>query len=112
MSDNGRGYGLLGRGLAQYLTMPEVNSIWYNGQQIYLDGFKFVRCRFDNCLLVVTSLNFEIESCFIDESTRIQFLGETIKPIKLFNSRYEWVYEKMPYFAPLRNSDGTITVKA
>ena len=107
-NDSNKGLGLLG----QYLKNPEVKGAWYNAKKIKLDGYNFIDCRFDNCQLEITSTNFELERCYIDQSTTILYGGEIIKPIRLFNARYEWVYENMPYFAPMRNSDGTITLKA
>lgn len=111
MTDSqGLGKGLMD--LASLLNRPEVNAIWYNKKEVKLDGYKFIGCRFDGCTLTVTSSNFELESCFIDSSTVIKFGGDIVKPIKLFNSRSEWAYEKSPFFAPIKNADGTITIKA
>lgn len=97
--------------LSTALDRPEVSGAWFNGKSVKLDGFRFVGCRFDNCTLTISSVNFEIESCFIDGSSQIRYAGEVVKPIRLFNSRYDWVYEHMPFFAPTKNPDGTITIK-
>jgi len=97
--------------LASMLYKPEVNSAWFNGKEVKLDGFRFVGCRFDNCKLTISSTNFEIENCFIDKSSQIVYSGDIVKPIRLFNSRYDWTYENMPFFAPTKNPDGTITIK-
>lgn len=106
-TDNTKFLGLL----SEALNRPEVNGTWFNGKSIKLDGFRFVGCRFDNCILTLSSTNFEIENCFIDNSSQISYAGDIVKPIKLFNSRYDWVYQHMPFFAPTKNPDGTITVK-
>lgn len=112
MTDNNTNPGF-GLGLLSTLGQrPRVNGAWYHNQEITIDGYTFVGCRFDNCTLRLSSTNFEFESCFIDGSTQIVYAGEIIKPIRLFNSRYQWVSEHMPYFAPVRNADGTITIKA
>ena len=94
------------------LVMPEVKELWYNGKEVKLDGLKFIGCRFDNCKLHVVSANFELHNCFIDDGTVIHYRGEIVKLIKLFNSRYPWVYESLPNFAPSRNDDGTITISS
>ncbi len=94
------------------LSKPEIKGTWFNNREVKLDGFRFVSCRFDNCKLTVTSTNFELERCYIDANTVILYGNEIVKPIRLFNSRYEWVYNTMPYFAPVRYQDGTITIKA
>ncbi|MCU7805485.1 MAG: hypothetical protein KZQ96_20030 [Candidatus Thiodiazotropha sp. (ex Lucinoma borealis)] len=107
MAAAGVGLGLL----VAALKKPEVKDTWYNGKDIKLDGYKFVRCRFDNCKITISSTDFELENCFIDEKTQIIYSGDIVKPIRLFNSRHDWIYEHAPYFAPTKNSDGTITIK-
>ena len=97
--------------IAALMHKPELRDVWYNNKEVKLDGFRFVSCRFDNCRLVVTSSNFELEHCFLDSGTVVTYGSEIIKPIRLFTSRYEWFYENMPYFAPTRHEDGTITIK-
>ena len=97
--------------LSSLLVRPEIKDVWFNAKEVKLDGFLFVGCRFDNCTLILSSTNFEIENCYIDASTKISYAGEIIKPIQLFNSRYDWVYQNAPYFAPTKNADGTITIK-
>lgn len=98
--------------LAALLIKPAVSNVWYNNKEIKLDGYKFISCRFDSCNLVITSCNFELENCFISENTNIRFGNEVAKPIRLFNVKNESAYGKIPFFAPVRNIDGTITIKA
>lgn len=98
--------------IASLMTKPEIKDAWFNNKEVKLDGFRFVGCRFDNCKLTVSSVNFEIENCHIDATTQILYSGEIIKPIRLFNSRYDWVYQHAPFFAPTKNADGTITIKS
>ena len=100
------GLGILGV-LAQ---KPEVKDIWFHRKTVVLDGYKFVSCRFDGCQLNISSTHFEMHRCFLDESTTVYFAGNTVRLIRLFNSRYSWIYEKLPQFAPVRNDDGTITI--
>jgi len=98
-------------GLMALLQKPEVKDMWFNKKEITLDGYRFVSCRFDQCRLFVSSSNFELEQCFISPDTVIVFGPEVVKPIRLFNRLNNWVYEKIPYFAPVRNQDGTISVR-
>lgn len=98
--------------LLALLNKPLVTNVWYNSKEVKLDGYKFVSCRFDKCILVVTSTNFELIGCHIGEDTTIKFGSEIAKPIRLFNFRNREVYEHLPFFAPALNADGTITVKA
>ena len=99
-------------GLGLLLHKPEVKYLWFDKKEIYLDGYRFVSCRFDKCRLIVNSTNFEIEECFISDDTVVVFGQEVVKPIRLFNRLYAWIYEKIPYFAPVRSSDGKISVRS
>ncbi|EOI6422902.1 hypothetical protein ACMU90_003460, partial [Vibrio cholerae] len=98
-------------GLMALLEKPIINSVWYNRKEVKLDGYKFVGCRFDGCTIVVTSANFELENCYIDDETVIKYGGDVVKTIKLYNCRNEYVIKNMPFFAPVKNDDGTITIK-
>ena len=89
---------------------PEVNEVYFNGKVVQLDGYSFRGCRFDNCQLHIASSNFEMHRCVIDTSTVITYYGEIIKLLRLFNSRYENVYRHLPFFAPTRHNDGTISI--
>jgi hypothetical protein len=98
--------------LAALSKRPEVKGAWFNAKEFKIDGYKFTGCRFDNCKLHVSSVNFEFENCFIDPHTAIIYNGEIVKIIRLFNSRNSWIYQAAPSFAPVRNPDGTITISA
>lgn len=98
-------------GLAD-LYKPEVKSAWFNNQQVKLDGYRFIGCRFDNCQLFVESTDFELIGCLIDDRTIINYGPQILKVVQLFNSRIPWIYANMPFFAPRRNADGTITIGA
>ncbi|MES2245233.1 MAG: hypothetical protein V4639_20420 [Pseudomonadota bacterium] len=96
--------------LASMLYKPEVIGTWYNGKEVKLDGYKFKGCRFDNCKLHVSTTNFVLDSCHIDEQSVIYFGGELIKVIQLFNHKNNWVYVTHPAFAPRKNPDSTISI--
>jgi len=90
--------------------MPEAKDVWYDRQRIILDGFKFVHCRFDKCHLSLSTANFVLDHCIIDEETVIEYGGDIMKIVQLFTSRYQWAYEHMPGLAPTRHEDGTISI--
>lgn len=100
------------KSLAQLLyDRPEARGLYYNGKTIKLDGYSFNGCRFDNCVLELTSVNFSLTKCVIDSTTRISYGNTVLKVIQLFNSRYEWAYQHFPpQFVPQRHADGTITI--
>lgn len=103
--------GLGGLGLGT-LRMPELRNVWYNNQDIKIDGWHFISCRMDNCRLYVSSGNFIFENCFIDENTVIHYQNDAIKIIQLINRANPWMRENHPNFAARVNLDGTITIGA
>jgi hypothetical protein len=52
-----------------------IEGRWYNNQEVPLDGFTFVRCRFDNCELIVSKGNFQLDHCWIQGGV-IRFRNE------------------------------------
>ena len=94
-----------------WVARPQVHSLYYNGKTVHVDGYTFVGCRFDNCILQVSSLNFEIRNCIIDASTSIQYSSKLAKVIQLFLGRYPWSKQHFPpYFLPITNPDGSETI--
>jgi hypothetical protein len=89
---------------------PVVNNQWFNGQEIKLDGWHFVSCRFDNCRLLLTSTEFSLDRCFVDDRTVINYSNELITVVKLFNFRSDYMRRNFPSFVPDYNIDGTISV--
>lgn len=112
MTDENKGVNALSglSSLAALYAKPELKDTWFNGKEVKLDGFRFVNCRFDNCSLTISSNNIELINCLIDDKSTIYFEGDVINPIKLFNRKWDLVYETAPLFAPVRNADGTITI--
>ena len=102
----------VGRGFIDALAhRPDVRDVWFNGKTVKLDGFNFWNCRFDNCRLEVSTFNFEMHRCFIDNNSKIRYYGEIIKVLRLFNSRYDWAYKAIPDFCATRHEDGTISIE-
>lgn len=100
-----------GLSLASLWNKPEVRSIYYNGKTIKLDGYRFIECRFDNCVLQVNSENFELIQCVIDSSSRIEYATSITKVIKLFLGRYPWASQFFPsYFLPTKNPNQSETI--
>ncbi|QXG56094.1 hypothetical protein KTJ90_08205 [Pantoea jilinensis] len=107
----------LGLGLSQLsnrsgLVLPESRGLWFNNQEIYLDGWKFISCRFDNCKIHVSTGNFVIERCFIDNTNIIYYMGTSVNIIQLYNRGSEWARTATPGFAAAKNEDGTLTIGA
>lgn len=96
--------------LAALAHRPEVRDIWFNGKEVTLDGYNFRSCRFDRCELHVSSQHFELHHCFVDDYTKIYYKGDMVKIIRLFTLKYPWFYQNLPYFAPQKHEDGTISI--
>lgn len=107
---NEENYLSAGLGLAALSMRQRVENVWFNGRTVSLDGYNFQSCRFDNCKLNVASVNFEMHYCFVDDNTTIHFQGEIVKILRLFNCEYDWVYDELPYFAPVRHENGTFSI--
>lgn len=94
---------LLTRGL------PVVKGGYFRGQPIYLDGYRFEGCRFDNCHIFINTTNFELDHCIVDPSSMVIFGEDLIKVIKFFNREAEWT-QQYPNWGPQKNPDGTISI--
>lgn len=88
----------------------EVKQMWFNNKSLHLDGYKFIGCRFDRCRLEISSSNFELRNCLIDNDCILIYGRNISKVIRLFNNRVPLAFEKFPEFCPTRNNDGTITI--
>lgn len=129
IDDNNKGKGLLGAALSSanpvqgglssvlksydFLGKRKVEGLWFDAKRIVLDGYSFNGCRFDNCTLVVSSTNFDLTNCLIDERCVIEYGNEITKIIQLFNSRWDQAYHRWaPPFVPRKNPNGSITITA
>jgi hypothetical protein len=101
----------LGTTLAEAGKLQDVHGLWFNSKNIVLDGYRFINCRFDLCQLTILSSQFELLSCHIDENTQILYGIDPLKVIKIWNSRNPAMYNQWPMYAPIRNADGTISIK-
>ena len=105
------GSNALGATLAEAGKLKEVHGLWFNAKDFLLDGYRLVNSRFDKCQLTVLSNQFELISCHLDESSQVLYGADPLKIIKLWNSRTPYFYENFPAYAPVKNNDGTITIK-
>jgi hypothetical protein len=108
-SNRNRGLGLLASAFGA--ERPQAKGLYFRNKTIYLDGYSFADCRFDNCVLEATSPSFDLVRCVIDQSTSIRYSNYSVKLIQLFNSKYEWAKDSFGLpFVPIKNIDGTITI--
>lgn len=90
---------------------PVVRNQWFNNQDITLDGWHFVSCRFDNCRLHIGSAKFKLERCFVDDKSHIVINNEASNIVRMFHLRNRYMVENFPFYAPKYNEDGTFTVE-
>jgi hypothetical protein len=99
--------------LAQLAGKVEVRGLYFNAQTVYLDGYKFVGCRFDNCLLKLSSGNFEMIRCVLDPSTRVEYAAGLQKVVQLFTGRFPWAHTGQYFpqgFVSTKHPDGTESI--
>lgn len=94
------------------IVLPEVRGLWYHNQDIHLDGWKYVSCRFDNCRFYLNIGNFVLEECFIDEKCVVLYQGAALKVIQLYNRESEFIRNHYSLFAAKKNPNGTFSLGA
>jgi hypothetical protein len=99
-----------GEGLLSLAARPQLYSVWYHRQNFHIDGYHFNRCRFDECILHLSSGNFEFTNCIISQDTTVVFQGNTIAIVRLFSRLLAW--QTTSPFAPIFHEDGTISIHA
>ncbi|MEX5626108.1 hypothetical protein [Pseudomonas marginalis] len=87
---------------------PTVKGLWYNQKVIKLDGWVFDSCRFDNCKLIIETPNFELKSCYLDDTNTIEVNGKLVNVVKFLNMRGD--LSDHPNYLPVHNEDGTVTI--
>ena len=82
---------------------------WFNQKRVELDGFRFVRCRFDECELIVRSGNIDIEACVFN-NCQFQFQGTAGQIARLdeFARRHSLAAREL---VPEYHADGSISLK-
>ncbi len=89
---------------------PVARGLYYRRKTIPMDGYRFVECRFDACVLHINSNEFEIERCVISPDTKILYGPGVVRPIKMFVT-YGRLGGSYPAFAGTIGPDGEVTIK-
>jgi len=82
-------------------------NLYYRNTQIYIDGYIFKNCRFDQCKLITMKGNFRFVNCIFDGQTKVEYKGNALNIIKLYN-RIE--HRREISLSPTENLDGTVTI--
>lgn len=101
--------------LAQYFSGNPftISGRWYQKKHIQLDGYKFIRCRFDDCEVITVKGTFDIDHCYFSNCI-FQYGDNAQKVLKLYNLIAREARDKWPDLIPTYHAeDGTfsITVK-
>lgn len=92
-------------------TRPEVANLYFADQKVTLDGYRFVRCRFDRCSLIFTTSNFELIECVVDQSTTLAYGPEIGKVLQLVLWKtFGDIASMPPWLMPKHNPNGSITI--
>lgn len=87
----------------------KVEGKWFYNQTVYLDGYTFSKCRFDNCRVITEKGTFRIENCAFF-GCQLVFNAEAFNIIRLYNIGAEEAKQKWPWLCPTINNDGTISI--
>lgn len=104
-----------GSNLDHLLAMenPVAERMYFRDQDVWLDGYRFVRCRFDNCTLYIRSGQFEMDHCVIDRSsTKINYFDPARKIVRLFMNAYAPLSANMAGWGPEFHDDGTLSIRS
>lgn len=96
--------------IALLSSLPyKIEGQWYYRQQVYLDGYTFIRCRFDQCDLITSKGSFVIDHCFFAQCKFI-YLDTAARIVRLYNILATEAQRYWPYLTPTSHEDGTISV--
>lgn len=91
--------------------LVEITGLYFRDTEIFLEGYRFVRCRFDNCSIRLNSGDFEIDHSVIDESCKVIFGNSLIRVMRLFfNAWRTQPHTWMKPWLPIDHGDGTISI--
>jgi hypothetical protein len=95
--------------LAAFLALSqfEVRDRYYKNQVVYLDGYRFHNCCFENCTLVSESGDFLLKGCRLIVCGA-HFGPKAVKLVRLFNLMAKPPFDNiwLPTVAP----DGSVTI--
>ena len=97
--------------LASVLSTSSQNrqNLYYRSKKIYIDGYTFKNCRFDDCNLITKRGTFQFIECVFDDSTVVSYEGPAANIIKLYNRKDQ---KRSAGLLPQINPNGTITIKS
>lgn len=88
-----------------------VQNLFYRSSVIPLDGYHFINCRFDDCILASQTGDFVLTRCAVGANTRLHLSLALTKGIQLYHLIREAPEGLPPRFCPKKNPDGSISIE-
>ena len=94
-----------------FRSLPyQIEGQWFFNQQVALDGYTFLRCRFENCTLFASRGLFILDHCLVT-GCRIMFSDEALNVVRLWNLFLRPMSDNFHHsIHPVYHPDGTISV--
>jgi hypothetical protein len=95
-----------------FLSAPvTIENRWYNSQEISLDGFTFIRCRFDNCKFIVGRGAFKFEHCVVAGGSAL-YSEEAGRIVRLYSqpAGQKSDLSRESLLRPVWHEDGTLSI--
>jgi hypothetical protein len=87
----------------------QITGQWFNSVDVQLDGYAFIRCRFDHCTIYLRRGDFVLDHCFFNMCT-VYFYDDAVTVVRFYN-----VFSIPPasfpeHVRPIQHEDGTVSV--
>jgi hypothetical protein len=92
---------------------PPIEGQWFNRKRVDLDGYTFIRCRFDNCEIYAARGSFVLKGCVFSDCTFL-FAGDAARIVRLYHvdNRPGTLPNQPPAdLAPTFHKDGSLTIE-
>jgi hypothetical protein len=87
----------------------KIEGQWFYQQTLVIDGYAYVRCRFDNCHIHLRRGDFVLDHCYFGYCT-VWFWDDALTAIRLYNI-FSTPPDSFPdHIRPIKHEDGTVTV--
>lgn len=87
----------------------QVEGRWYHKKKVTFDGYSFVRCRFDECEIIIGKGTFAFDHCHF-VNCQFYYSGDALNVIKAYNINAKEAWSLWPALTPTINTDGTISL--
>ncbi len=92
-------------------SRPEIHDMCYQDETVVLDGHVYVNCRFERCVLDISSANFDLIGCLIELSCSITYTSSVADAMHFFDPSYPRANQHLPaFFVPAKADGGAILV--